>query len=105
VNFQVRDLLAILVPASLEHLAAEGPCDAGTAPPPGAPDVAGIWGELTNVETRLLLQLALTQLGGAVTASEIQPQTAQDLADLERRLGQAQQQVRDLRQKMGISTK
>jgi hypothetical protein len=103
-NFNLRDLLITLFPYRLDHLAADSPCDGGSAPPPGAPDVAGIYNELTNVETRLLLQLALNQLGGAVTAEEIQPRTAAQLGDLEARLGQAQEEVRNLRQRMGVST-
>ncbi|MGB8965487.1 MAG: hypothetical protein WCB99_07590 [Candidatus Cybelea sp.] len=104
-DFQLRDLLITLFPASLDHFADASPCDGGSAPPPGAPDVAGIYNELTNVEMRMILQLALTQLGGAVTLAEIQPRTVQDLSNLEDRLGKAQQAVRDLRQKMGVSTK
>jgi hypothetical protein len=105
VNFQLRDLLVTIFPTSLEHLSDAGPCDGGSAPPPGAPDVVGIWNQLTNVETRMLLQLALNQLGGAITADEIQPRTVQDLKSLEGRLGQAQQEVRNLRQKMEVSAR
>lgn len=104
-DFQLRDLLITLFPASLEHISAAGPCDGGSAPPPGAPDVVGIWNELSNVEMRMLLQLALTQLGGPVSAAELQPRTVGDLNDLEDRLGRAQQAVHELRQKMGISTR
>jgi hypothetical protein len=103
-NFQLRDLLITLYPGSLEHIAAE-PCDGGSAPPPGAPDVLGLENELTNVEMRLILQLALTQLGGAVSASEIQPRTLQDLTSLEGRLGQALDEVRNVKKKMNITTK
>ncbi len=104
-DFQLRDLLITLFPASLEHFSDASPCDGGSAPPPGAPDVAGIYNELSNVEMRMILQMALTQLGGTVTQAELQPRTVQDLSNLEDRLGKAQQEVRNLRQKMGISTK
>jgi hypothetical protein len=100
-NFQLRDLLITLFPYGLDHLAADSPCDGGSAPPPGAPDVAGIFNELSNVEMRLILQLALNQLGGAVTEDEIRPRTAAELGDLEDRLGRAQEEVRNLRKKMG----
>jgi hypothetical protein len=103
-KFELRDLLITLLPSSLTHFAA-GPCDAGSGRPPGAPDVVSIENELTNVEIRLILQLALTQLGGAVAADEIRPRTLPELTALEGRLNQALEEVRDLRKKMGISVK
>jgi hypothetical protein len=98
-NFMLRDLFITLLPEYLDHFAS-GTCDAGSPRPPGPGAFAN--SELSPVELRMVLQLALIQLGGAIRADELRPRSIDELNSLEERLTQALEEVRNLRQKMDV---
>lgn len=62
-------------------------------PPPGPDSVFG----LPHTELRLLLQFALTQLGGPLTLEDVRPRSFKDLDELEEKLSMAISEVREMR--------
>ena len=108
--FQYRDLLITMLPQGTDFgrlFGSSMECDGGSENPPGPPPPppgpdSGVRNIMIDpVEMRALLQLALTQLGGPVSANELQPRSAADLQQLEERLQAALTQVRATRARFG----
>jgi len=105
--FKIRDLVITLLPPGLRLPGggAAEPCDGGSENPPGPPpDPPGPEGPDSRFldprdlfELRVMLQLALAQLGGPVSEGELRPQAIQDLDEIEKRLTGALEDVRNQR--------
>jgi hypothetical protein len=70
-------------------------------PPPPGPDQFTLDPRFDILEMRYLLQLALAQLGGPLTAEEVRPRMVGDLDELEGRLTEALEEVQVLRERFG----
>ncbi len=104
--FRIKDLLITVLPKEWD-IAQIGfdPGSVAASPGPGpvspGPPDSGIRviDPMDLVELRMLLQLALTRLGGPLTLGEMQPRSNADLEDLESRLSDALEEVRGYRSK------
>jgi hypothetical protein len=102
--FKIRDLVIHLLPSDLRLPGLGAECDAGSEVPPGAPpapDPPGPDAQFLDprelVELRVMLQIALAQLGGPVSEGELRPQAIEDLDEIEKRLTGALEDVRSQR--------
>lgn len=110
-QFQVRDLMITLIPKELDLGIFAEPCDAGSEvppgpppsppPPPPGPDEIFKRPDMDVTELRALFQIALTKLGGPLSAEEMRPRTLEDVDVLEKNLTNALEEVRELRAKFG----
>ena len=106
-QFQVRDLMITLIPKELDPGIFSAPCDAGSEvppgppPPPPGPDEIFKGPQMDVAELRAILQIALTKLGGPLSAEEMRPRTLEDVDVLEKNLTNALEEVRELRAKFG----
>jgi hypothetical protein len=106
-RFKIDDLLITVVPREFDwDIFATGPCDAGTEIPPGPPpDPPGpdqVWlSRIDAASLRMLLQVALIELGGPMRADEMRPRTMEELDILEKKLTTALEEIRALRDRYG----
>jgi len=102
--FKIRDLIITLLPQTIDPDIFAEPCDGGTEVPPGPPPPPGP-DEISTLhrpdilELRMQLQIALTLLGGPVTATEMRPRSIKELDALEQRLKMAMEEINLMRSK------
>lgn len=111
--FKIRDLMITVLPSDLDlDVFGSSPCDAGSSAPPGVPDPpppppppgpdqVTLGSRADILELRLILQLALAELGGPLSPDQMRPRSLADIDELENKLSGALEEVRALRAQYG----